>query len=156
MQCFLFPVTLCRELENLMCKFWWRNAKTGKGIHWCRWCMLCSPKAQGGLGFRELNLFNKALLANISPGGGLYECTFGNLPIIYLAEYLGSTQSYRGRDGLEDRAHMDETVWRRDRTGEYTAHSGYRWLVTRGYEIMGTNITPQNENLTNFNMRLWN
>lgn len=57
---------------------------------------------------------------------------------------------------LVSNAHMDEIVWRRDRTGEYMAHSGYKWLVTRGYEIMGTNITPQNENLTNFYMRLWN
>lgn len=35
-QCFRFPITFCRELENLMSKFWWRNSKSGNGIHWYR------------------------------------------------------------------------------------------------------------------------
>ncbi|KAA3477129.1 reverse transcriptase [Gossypium australe] len=34
MQCFLFPKTLCRKLENIMNRFWWANNKTAKGINW--------------------------------------------------------------------------------------------------------------------------
>lgn len=44
-----------------MCKFWWHNLKTNKGIHWCSWKALCIPKAQGGFNFKELAYFNKAL-----------------------------------------------------------------------------------------------
>lgn len=62
MQCFQLSVSLCRELENVMSRFWWRNLKTNKGIHWCSWKSLCIPKAQGGIGFKELSHFNKALL----------------------------------------------------------------------------------------------
>ncbi|KAK3188794.1 hypothetical protein Dsin_028355 [Dipteronia sinensis] len=34
-----------------------------KRIHWCSWKFLCYSKDFGGLGFRDLSLFNKALLA---------------------------------------------------------------------------------------------
>ncbi|KAA3460220.1 reverse transcriptase [Gossypium australe] len=59
----LLSVGVCQDLENLMSKFWWQNSKTNKGIHWCRWRELCIPKAQGGLGFKDLEFFNLALLA---------------------------------------------------------------------------------------------
>ncbi|KAH1090504.1 hypothetical protein J1N35_017761 [Gossypium stocksii] len=54
---------LCRKLEGLLNKFWWANNKTAKGIHWSNWNVLCKPKCAGGMGFRDLFLFNQALLA---------------------------------------------------------------------------------------------
>ncbi|KAA3477502.1 reverse transcriptase [Gossypium australe] len=46
------------QLESI-----WQNLKTNKGIHWCSWKFLCSPKEHGGIGFRDLSNFNKAFLA---------------------------------------------------------------------------------------------
>ncbi|KAG8488535.1 hypothetical protein CXB51_016304 [Gossypium anomalum] len=46
-----------------MNKFWWSNNKSAKGIHWSNWDALCNLKSVGGLGFKNLVLFNKALLA---------------------------------------------------------------------------------------------
>ncbi|KAA3453417.1 reverse transcriptase [Gossypium australe] len=63
MQCFLFPKTLCSQLENIMNKFWWSNNKLKSGIHWSCWDKLCLPKFDVGLGFKKLVWFNKALLA---------------------------------------------------------------------------------------------
>ena len=38
MSMFLIPKNLCSEMENLMCKFWWRNSsRKAKGISWMCW-----------------------------------------------------------------------------------------------------------------------
>ncbi|KAA3481355.1 reverse transcriptase [Gossypium australe] len=50
MQCFALPKTLCQS-------------KLTRGIHWSVWNDLCTSKTDGGMGFRDLLLFNKALLA---------------------------------------------------------------------------------------------
>ncbi|GMI85140.1 hypothetical protein HRI_002183300 [Hibiscus trionum] len=63
MQCFLFPLSLCHDLESIYCRFWWRNNGSKRGIHWARWESLCSPKDKGGMGFRDLAKFNIAILA---------------------------------------------------------------------------------------------
>ncbi|KAK8629910.1 hypothetical protein V6N13_078727 [Hibiscus sabdariffa] len=67
MQCFLLPVTFCDELCSLITRFWWYNSKEKeRGIHWLNWRKLCKPKDQGGLGFRDLRTFNKALIAKVA------------------------------------------------------------------------------------------
>lgn len=33
MQCFLFPKSLCSQLENVLNRFWWRTTSTLKGVH---------------------------------------------------------------------------------------------------------------------------
>ncbi|KAA3488752.1 reverse transcriptase [Gossypium australe] len=63
MQCFLFPKKLCEKLEIIMNRFWWASNKTLRRIRWSCWDMLCLPKCDGGMGFKNLFLFNKALLA---------------------------------------------------------------------------------------------
>lgn len=62
MQCFKLPVSFFQELEGIMSRFWWHNSKSNKGIHWCKWSDMCTPKARGGLGFNDLSKFNMALL----------------------------------------------------------------------------------------------
>ncbi|KAH1064639.1 hypothetical protein J1N35_029626 [Gossypium stocksii] len=56
-------MSLCHKLEGIMNKFWWTNNKTLRGIHWSSWDSLCKPKCVGGVGFKNLFLFNKAILA---------------------------------------------------------------------------------------------
>lgn len=63
MSVFLLPLDMCKEMEKLMCKFWWRtNTKKNRSIHWMSWDRMCMPKSEGGLGFRHLHDFNIALL----------------------------------------------------------------------------------------------
>lgn len=60
---FLLPISLCKELEGIMSKFWWSHSKQGRqGVHWTRWSSLSRHKSRGGLGFRDLHDYNLALL----------------------------------------------------------------------------------------------
>ncbi|CAL8152383.1 unnamed protein product [Prunus armeniaca] len=63
MSCFRFPMTTCKQINGILSNFWWSNGDAKAHIHWKRWEVLCLPKAEGGLGFRELENFNLSLLA---------------------------------------------------------------------------------------------
>ena len=63
MSCFRLPQAICADINHMIARFWWGASTEGNKIHWLSWKKLCRPKSQGGLGFRDLELFNKALLA---------------------------------------------------------------------------------------------
>lgn len=63
MSCFKLPISLCHRLEQICAKFWWKGQVERLGLHWTKWNNLCKPKWAGGMGFRNLLGFNKALLA---------------------------------------------------------------------------------------------
>ena len=60
MNCFKLPSSLCDEIESMIRKFWWGQRGDRRKIHWE---VLCKPKAESGMGFKNLALFNDALLA---------------------------------------------------------------------------------------------
>ena len=61
----IFRITnsLCDDLRCTMLQFWWDYTKNNKKIAWVRWSNVCLPKVRGGLGFKDLDLFNRALMA---------------------------------------------------------------------------------------------
>ena len=63
MSYFRLPVSLWQDIEMLLRKFWWGQRRDRKKIHWVKWEVLCHPKMEGGLGFKDLCKFNKAMLA---------------------------------------------------------------------------------------------
>ena len=63
MSCFLLPKSLCDEIEGMMRKFWWGQREQESRIAWINWKKLCKSKLEGGMGFRNLQAFNLAMLA---------------------------------------------------------------------------------------------
>ena len=63
MSCFKLPKGLIKELEVLIRKFWWGYNDDSRKVHWVSWERLCDAKEVGGMGFKEIKKFNKALLA---------------------------------------------------------------------------------------------
>ena len=62
MSVFKLLVSLCKDIEAMVRKFWWGNGDAKK-IHWVKWSSLCSSKSIGSMGFRDFQKFNNALLA---------------------------------------------------------------------------------------------
>ena len=52
MSCFKIPDKLCDEMTSLMRNFWWEQQRDERKMAWISWDKLCTPKAQGGLGFK--------------------------------------------------------------------------------------------------------
>lgn len=63
MQLFLLPKSLLWGINAMMQRFWWRHQEHEKGIHWMKWERMGVSKSHEGMGFRDLESFNKAMLA---------------------------------------------------------------------------------------------
>jgi hypothetical protein len=63
MSCFDLTKSLCDDISTLINRFWWAQQENEKKMHWLSWELLCCRKDKGGLGYRDLHLFNLAMLA---------------------------------------------------------------------------------------------
>jgi hypothetical protein len=53
----------CGQLSAVASRFWWGALDGQRKTHWVNWGRMCMPKKKGGMGFRNYEDFNQALLA---------------------------------------------------------------------------------------------
>jgi hypothetical protein len=64
MSVFKLPFGLCDALEKQERSFWWGTNVGKHKTQWIPWEVMVKPKNYGGLGFKDMRLFNQALLAS--------------------------------------------------------------------------------------------
>ena len=62
MSCFQLPKGLCEDLERMERNFWCGQRDQEAKIAWVSWRKICKSKSEGGMGFRNLQAFNLAML----------------------------------------------------------------------------------------------
>jgi hypothetical protein len=63
MSVFQLPKSLCKEINSMMGRFWWGAKENETKVAWMSWHRLGKAKVKGGMGYRDLERFNMALLA---------------------------------------------------------------------------------------------
>lgn len=64
---YMLPKKIIREITKMQHKFLWSGNNTnGKSIPWVSWVDVCRKKQEGGLGIKDLRVFNKALFGKWS------------------------------------------------------------------------------------------
>ncbi|OMO54874.1 reverse transcriptase [Corchorus capsularis] len=128
MSCFKFPKSFLHELNMLIARFWWGSTDTKRKIHWKAWDDLCVSKLDGGLGFRDFEAFNLALLAK-----QCWRLIRNENSLCYRilwAKYFRNNTFMKAKLG-----HNPSFVWRSLLAGREVLRGGSRWRVGNGYEI---------------------
>jgi hypothetical protein len=63
MSCFKLSKKLCKKITSIVARFLWGGYEKKRKIHWRKWQDIVIPKCHGGLGVRDFQLFNQAMLA---------------------------------------------------------------------------------------------
>ena len=63
MGCFKLPRALCQNINSMIRKFWWGSKKGERKANLVAWEKVVQPKYMGGMRFRDIQIFNLALLA---------------------------------------------------------------------------------------------
>ncbi|XP_024178198.1 uncharacterized protein LOC112184155 [Rosa chinensis] len=128
MNCFELPKHLCHEMHRLMARFWWGEFGEERKIHWVAWEKLCASKKEGGLGFRDMHLFNIALLAK--QGWRLICRPDSLLAQVLKARYFPQT------DFMQAELHKGASfTWRSILKGRDLLRKGLRFQVGNGENI---------------------
>lgn len=128
MSCFKIPISLCKQIQSLLTRFWWDANPEKRKMCWVAWSVLTLPKYAGGLGFRDIETFNDALLAKI--GWRILKEPQSLLARVLLGKYA------------KDSSFMQCTIpaaashgWRSVLAGREILRKGLSWVVGNGDSI---------------------
>ncbi|XP_026384688.1 uncharacterized protein LOC113280254 [Papaver somniferum] len=126
---FRVPKTTINQLDSIQRQFWWGEDSNHKGIYFIGWEKLQIPKSLGGLGFRNLEHLNTALLTKVAWNA----CTDDNsLCYRVLKSKYSKYGSILHLDKLKDDGFR---LWRSIYSGLEVVQQHTRWQVRCGTKV---------------------
>ena len=129
MSIFQLPATLITAIERMMNSFWWGHGRSSnRGINWLSWEKLSMHKTQGGLGFKDLSVFNLAMLGK--QGWKFMSEPDSLVSRIFKARYFPNKSYLTATIG-----HNPSYVWRSILWARFIVRGGARWSIGSGNNI---------------------
>lgn len=129
MSTFLLPSTLLDELQRMMNSYWWgHGVEPRKGIKWEACDSLCKHKSKGGMGFRNLHLFNVAMLGKT--GWNIIVNLEALVNRIIKAKYFRTIDFFEAELGSNP-----SQIWRGIHEARDLVRKGTRWKIGDGTTI---------------------
>ena len=128
MGCFKLPIGLCNEIEVLIKKFWWGQHGDRRKVHWLKWEEMTKSKLEGGMGFRDLAMFNDSLLAK--QAWWLLHNKTSLFYKVFKARFFPNTTILEATD-----SRMGSYAWKSILIGRNIIQRGSRWRVGNGEKI---------------------
>jgi ribonuclease HI len=128
MSVFKIPKGIIKAISAAIARFWWGEKDGKKSMHWYSWWKMCTPKKEGGMGFRDLHCFNLAMLSK-------QIWRLANDPTSLCAQVL-SAKYYPSGDVMQaTRKKGASFTWQSLMAGMETFKRGFIWRVGNGSNI---------------------
>lgn len=129
MSIFLLPDTFLDELHRMLNVYWWKHdSNHAKGLVWSSWEDLCNAKNDGGLSFKNLHIFNLALLGKM--GWRLMNDLDALVCLVFKVKYCHHRDFCSSSAGRNP-SYMWRSIW----TTKDFIRKGTRWKIGLGDSV---------------------
>ena len=127
MNCFKLLESLCNELNTKMRNFWWAQRDKERKMAWIAWEKMCTPKNEGGMGFKDLKAFNLALL--VKQGWRISQDLDSLAHRVLKEKYFSDSNFLEAELGKNP-----SYTWRSLVAARGVLHRGLRWNIGNGWK----------------------